>query len=589
MAGVKNVVTIEDLLREQFLSVLKNRQIRTVFQPIVSLRNATAFGYEALSRGPQDTEMHTPKMLFEYAEKCGKMWDLELLCRVTAIETASSLPAQTKLFLNVNPQIIHDEKFKQGFTREFLNYYNIDPENIIFEITEKGSVNNINDFVKTIDNYKRQNYKIAIDDAGAGYSGLNLISDIHPHFLKLDMKLVRDIDKDTTKQALIKSLTEFASLTNTFLIAEGIETKGELLKLIDIGVHYGQGYYLQRPEPAVLPLKDEVVYAIKEANARKNQLFDRSASDLFISNISNALASLNPKILISQVYELMENDPTLSGFCITENDCLAGIITRSQLYSHLSGQYGYNLYAKKPVERIMSKEFLQVDYHESIATVAKKAMGRSIEHLYDFIAVVHDEKYYGIVTVKDLLEKSLQVEVNNAKHVNPLTELPGNVLIETELEACLTTPQACAILYFDMNNFKAYNDVYGFEKGDKIIKCLAMIIKKHLNLSRDFLGHIGGDDFVSIYRGDDVEAFCQKVIIDFDRAILRFYSRFDLDRGYITTKNRHGLEENFPLLSISIAVVSNKKYKTIFKLSESMAKLKKQCKQKPGSSYMMCL
>jgi len=496
---------------------------------------------------------------------------------------------QTKLFLNVNPQIIHDEKFKQGFTREFLNDYHIDPENIIFEITEKGSVNNISDFVKTIEIYKRQNYRIAIDDAGAGYSGLNLISDIHPHFLKLDMKLIRDVDKDTTKQALIKSLTEFASLTNTFLIAEGIETKSELLKLIDIGVHYGQGYYLQRPEPAIMPLKDEVVYIINEANAKKNQLFDRRASDLFISNISNAQTSLNPKLLIAQVYELMENDATISGFCITDNEYLAGIITRSQLYSHLSGQYGYNLYAKKPISRIMSKEFLQVDCHESIATVAKKAMGRSIEHLYDFIAVVQNEKYYGIVTVKDLLEKSLQVEVNNAKHVNPLTELPGNVLIETELEACLVAPQDCKILYFDMNNFKAYNDVYGFEKGDKIIKCLSAIIKKHTNRDRDFIGHIGGDDFVTIYRADDVESFCQKVIAEFDRAILRFYSRADLDRGYITTKNRHGLEENFPLLSISIAVVSNKKYKTIFKMSESMAKLKKQCKQKPGSNYIISL
>jgi CBS domain-containing protein len=130
----------------------------------------------------------------------------------------------------------------------------------------------------------------------------------------------------------------------------------------------------------------------------------------------------------------MERDRSVSGFCVTEDCYLAGVITRSELYRFLSGQYGYNLYAKKPIEKIMRKEFLRVDHHESIEIVAKKAMSRDIEHLYDFITVTQDGRYFGIVTVKDLLEKSLQVEVNHAKHINPLSELPGNALIERKLK-----------------------------------------------------------------------------------------------------------------------------------------------------------
>lgn len=577
----------EDALKGQFLSVLNNKQIMTVFQPIISLRNGSIYGYEALSRGPENTSMQSPNILFECAEKYGKLWELELLCRVTAIETVYNLNTKIRLFLNVNPQVIHDEKFKQGFTKEYLNYYNMDPENIIFEITERGSVNNIPDFIKTVDNYKKQFYKIAIDDAGAGYSGLNMISDIHPHFLKLDMNLIRDVDKDTTKQALIKSLTEFASLTNTQLIAEGIETNGELSKLIDIGVHFGQGFYMQKPNANILPLKDDIIFAIKDANSKKNHLLDRRSSDLFICNISTAQKSLNPKILISQVYELMENDHSLSGLCITDNDYLVGIITRSDLYRYLSGQYGYNLYAKKTIEKIMSTEFLQVDYHESIETVSKKAMGRNIKHLYDFIAVAQDGRYYGVVTVKDLLEKTLQVEVNNAKHINPLSELPGNVLIEKKLEDCLNITAECKVLYFDMNNFKAYNDVYGFENGDRFIKSFAQILKNNISEEQDFIGHIGGDDFVAIFYGDNIKELCEKIIGDFDRTIFEFYSKNDFDKGYITTKNRHGTEEDFPLLSISVVVVSNKDYKTIYTLTESMAKLKKTCKQKAGSNYVI--
>lgn len=572
-----------DQLKDQFLNVLEKKQIRTVFQPIVSLRNGSVYGYEALSRGPQDSPMHSPGVLFDCAEKYGKVWELELLCRITAIETLSAMNRSIKLFLNVNPQVIHDEKFKIDFTKEYLSYYNLNPQDLIFEITERGSVNNINDFIKTIDYYKAQNYKIAIDDAGAGYSGLNLISDIRPHFLKLDMNLIRDIDKDILKQALMKSLTEFASLTNTLLVAEGIETPSELAKLIEIGVNYGQGYYLQRPCASIIPLREEVVFEIREANRKKNHLTDRKASDLFISNISQAQKTLNPKILIGQVYGLMEEDNSISGFCVMEDGYPVGSITRAGLYRRLSGRPEYNLYAKEPVDKIMSRDFLQVDYHESIRTVSQKAMGRDADHLYDFITITRDGRYFGIVTVRHLLENAIQVEANNARHINPLSELPGNLIIEKKLEECLNDEAAYKILYFDMNNFKAYNDIYGFENGDRIIRHLAEILKKRIGKTGDFIGHIGGDDFVAIVAGNGVEELCRTVIDDFDRSVPDFYGKNDLDRGFITTKNRHGIEEDFPLLSIAIAVTSSKKCNTVYMLSKHMAELRRTCKQKPGS------
>ncbi len=577
----------EDSLRQSFLDVLNGKKIRTVFQPIVNLRDGSIYGYEALSRGPCGSVMESPDFLFECAERFGMVWDLELLCRISAIEAVFRMSRQFKLFLNVNPNIMHDAKFQQGFTKDYLERYNISPENIVFEISEKGSVNNVADFIRTIDNYKRQNYKIAIDDTGAGYSGLNLISDIHPHFIKLDMNLIRDIDKDVVKQALVKGIAEFASLTNTFLIAEGIETRNELLKLIDIGVNFGQGYYLQKPEPCSAPLKEKVVNTIKDANSKKNHLLDKRTADLYVSNISTPQKSITPKILVEQVYELMEKNSSLSGICITEDERLVGIITRSELYKYLSGRYGFTLFAKKPIEKIMRRDFLKVDFHESIAAVAKKAMSRDFEHLYDFIAVTEGENYYGIVTVKDLLEKAMQVEVSNAKYINPLSELPGNILIEKKLQECIDLKSECSFLYFDIDNFKAYNDVYGFENGDRVIKDFVKILKKNILEERDFIGHIGGDDFVAIIYGNSLEDLCRRIVTDFDASVIRYYSTNDYKNGYITTKNRHGIDEDFPLLSISIVGIHNSGYKTTYKMSEKIAALKKVCKQKPGSNYII--
>ncbi len=204
----------------------------------------------------------------------------------------------------------------------------------------------------------------------------------------------------------------------------------------------------------------------------------------------------------------------------------------------------------------------------------------------DFITVTRDEKYFGVVTVKDLLERSIEIEVINAKHLNPLSELPGNLLFEKQLEMCIDTPGNYTILYFDIDNFKPYNDVYGFENGDRLIKCLARVLKDQIP-SPGFVGHICGDDFIAVLSESNAKDLCQSIIDEFDKTALLFLNRNDLDRGYITAQNRKGTRERFPLLSISIVGATSNQYKTIFALSENLARLKKICKQRKGSNYII--
>jgi EAL domain-containing protein (putative c-di-GMP-specific phosphodiesterase class I)/GGDEF domain-containing protein len=581
-----NKIEERNVRREQLLNILAEKQIRTVFQPIVSLRDGTVYGYEALSRGPSGSEMESPSLLFECAQRFNKLWELELLCRTKAIETVYALGTKIRLFLNVNPSIMHDPKFQQGFTKDYLSQYSISAEDVIFEITEREAISNVADFTKTIRNYKDQNYKIAIDDAGAGYSGLNLISEVCPHFIKIDMNLIRDIDKDVTKQSLVKSMREFAALSNTYLIAEGIETEGELLKLIEIGVDFGQGYLIQRPISELLPIDSHVLQLICEADKQKRLILCNRLCDIHIGSITKSSKTILPGTVVDQILDMMKKDCTLPGFCVSENGAVTGVITRNDLFRNISDKYGYTLYANKPISVIMSKEFLCVDYQSSIDSVAKKAMHRHHDKIYDFITVTRDGKYFGIVTVKDLLEKSIEIEVMNAKHLNPLSELPGNMLIEKQLETCIDSPGCYTILYFDIDNFKPYNDVYGFENGDRLIKCLAGILKEHIPKS-NFIGHIGGDDFIAVLTDCNAEDLCQIIIEEFDKTILLFLNRNDLDRGYITAQNRKGARERFPLLSISIVGTTSDHYRTIFTLSENLARLKKICKQRKGSNYIL--
>lgn len=579
------MIAEKDNLENLFSTMLKENNIQTVFQPIISLKDGSLYGYEALSRGPVQTILQNPEQLFAYAMKQDLLWDLEYLCRTRALESACSLQAKGKLFLNVNPNIMNDEKFKQGFTKEYLSKYEIDAEKIVFEITEKEAITNLTDFKRTVDHYKNQSYQVAIDDVGSGYSGLNIITDIHPHFMKLDMQLIRDIDIDHTKQALVKSLCEFAILSDIRIIAEGIETREELLKVIDLGVHFGQGYFIQKPQPDLSPIREDLYELIVNENKRKIKHNPNRIMNTSIEQLASPLQTVDNAMQIAHVTALMNKDHRLPGFCITDDNELIGVLTRNELNLKLSGPYGFSLFHKKPISEIMNPHFLTVDASTPINIVAKLAMIRNHQTLYDFITVTKDNAYFGIVTVKDLLEKTIQIEVDYAMHLNPLTELPGNLIIEQQLQKYLDLPDNYCVLYYDIDNFKPYNDVYGFEKGDKVLMRLAEILKETTS-STDFIGHIGGDDFIMVTCSKESVDLCEKVISQFDASIKNFYHSKDIKNGYIVSTNRHGEIEYFPLLSISIAGIKNQHFPSTFDLAEKASDLKKHCKLLHGSNYI---
>ena len=568
---------ISDLKR-----IIDERAIKTVFQPIISLVDGEVLGHEALSRITCDSGISNMETLFALAGHHNCLWDLEQLCRTRAFEAAFRFmipPYSKKLFINVNPNVLHDESFQKGLTKEYLNQYQISSSNIIFEITERNIIKDIEGFIAAIDHYKSQDYKIAIDDAGAGYSGLNLISDINPNFIKLDMKLTRDIHTDSLKAALVKGMVELSKISNISLIAEGIEKEEELETLVNLGVQYGQGYYIQVPDAEVKDIDPAIISRIRELILRKNDAMVNSIFKLPIEKICTRTATISPSTLVPDVFDIFKRDPSCFGLCVIENDIPVGTVTKEKLALKLSGQYGFALHQNKPISHIMDRHFLAVDCKTSIKTVSSSAMAREQDKLYDFIVVKKSGKYLGTVTIQDLLKKTTEIEVAAAKHQNPLSGLPGNLMIEQRLQQCISGGGKYSVAYLDIDHFKAYNDVYGFENGDLVLKLLSRIIVRNMQ-NDEFVGHVGGDDFVVIV-GDHVESdHFRQIVTEFETEVLRFYNRDDVEKGYITTANRRNMVEKFPLITLTLVSLNNKShhYKDMFELTEALAGLKKQKK-----------
>jgi len=566
--------------------ILEKRCIKPLYQPIVSLADGVIFGYEALSRIADEKIDINILRLFGIAERMNKTWDLEKICRDIALENFVNTNSGKKLFLNINPNVMHDKKFKEGFTKECLEKYGLNSDDVILEITERVAVTNNDEFLAAVHHYKNQNYGIAIDDVGAGFSGLKIIVDVKPKFIKLDMNLIRDIDKDEIKQLLCKSMVDFGKNAGIQLIAEGIETEEELKTLIKLKVDFGQGYFLSVPREIleIIALKKEE--AIVRYHSKHYSGNIRNFAYPTIEHLSKPGDTFPVDASVESIYEALKNDPTTTEFTILKDGVAVGFVTKTYCNEMLGGRYGFYLYSKKKIEEIMKTDFLRVNYNMPIDQVSRIAMQRAAEQLYNPIVVEKEDKYMGIVTIKGLLEACTQIEIDTAIHTNTLTKLPGNLIIGREIAHRMASDSPYCIIYIDLDNFKAYNDAYGFQNGDLMLTLTADILKESAQRS-EFVGHIGGDDFIVMCDYHDANDLCTSIIDKFAEGIISLYSDEDLKNGYIVAKNRHGVTEDFPIASLSIAGISNKTktYRDNDEFSKDISKLKKRCKQQNGSYF----
>jgi EAL domain-containing protein (putative c-di-GMP-specific phosphodiesterase class I) len=233
--------------------VLLADQITTVFQPVVGLRRRNVHGYEALSRGPAGSVYQMPLRLFELAEEADLVFELDRKCRRRALASATSLPTVAKLFVNVFPSAMYDPEFQGAALMRQVESAGLTPDRVVLEITEKSAIENYDLFAEALGGLTRYGFSIAVDDVGSGYSGLEKIAHLNPRYLKFDRELIRNIDSSYIRREMTRALKAFADRIGSTIIAEGIETDGELDALLDLGIDFGQGFLLGRPAAGFLP------------------------------------------------------------------------------------------------------------------------------------------------------------------------------------------------------------------------------------------------------------------------------------------------------------------------------------------------
>lgn len=563
----------------QFHRLLQEESVHMLYMPIVSLRDGEPLGWEALARGPENSPFYSPSTLFAYADETETVFRLESICRKRALEKLRYLQHNQKLFINLDPRAIDDPYLLRGTLHKDLEALGLHPSNIVLEITERHAITNYRVFRKIIEEYRRKGFLIAVDDAGAGYSSLESIAEIYPDFIKLDMSLIRNVDIDSIKQALLETFVQFAEKVKCKIIAEGIESEGELQTLIELGVNYGQGYYLGKPAKGLTQVTGNAMNFIRTIQDQRRSHTPYRVDPLDIGDIITKTICVDRHTKVRQIHHLFEQNQRVDSIIILDEEVPVGLVMRFQLYQVLGGQYGIALYYERSVSQMMNNSPLIVYKHENMEEVAKRAMARDAFHLYDvIIAVNSDNHYVGIVSVQSLLDKMTNIKLEMATFANPLTGLPGNVRIERELNSRLHHHQEFAVIYCDLDGFKWFNDQFGFDVGDQIIQHTAKLLREALAYkgdAKDFIGHIGGDDFIivaSVHTAEEISGYIKQQFSDY---VEEFYQKVKK-------------KPDTPNLTISLAGLycSSKRFETVVEISEQAAYLKKIAKQEQGNVYV---
>jgi len=583
------------------------------YQPIVSLDSGKAAGLEALIRWKHPERGYIPPAEFiPVAEETGlilPIGDIVLMraCRELA-EYNEAHPEERPLFVSVNFSARQFDNADAALRiQSVLEMTGLSPDRLKIEITESAIVENPDLAARTINAIKELGVRIAIDDFGTGYSSLSYLHRFSFDTLKIDRSFIMGLGAGGGKNdKIIRSVITLARDLEMSVVAEGIEARQQLSRLMDMRCGHGQGYLFARPMPfdEIAPRLDSLPEANRlllnaggvcqaEEAAEEDAFAAPGVSDFKCSTPVRRLAVkgllASPCRSIRDIKSLLDGAAPMSNVVVLDGPKPVGLLMHYEMDRRLSSQYGLSLYSDREISRLMDRSPLIVDGETPIEEAAAMAMAREECKIYDEVIVVDDGAYAGSVSVRTMLDSMAKVHVEMAKGANPLTGLPGNVAIERELSRRAESGIATSVIYIDLDNFKVYNDAYGFRNGDKVILLAARTLGDVVRANgsgEDFIGHVGGDDFIVISDPSRAEGIGRGICDVFGERIGALYYEEDRERGYVTGKGRDGKEGRFPLVSVSIGVIdcSFAESFPMEEFSRRAAEVKKCAKALPGNS-----
>ncbi len=529
------------------------------FQPIVNIHTGRCFGYEALLRNHREIGFETVPDFFDACVARGQLAETDAALHGKALAKFAGLAhhQRCKLFLNVDNRAL-----AQGFDGERLrtlsNDHGVAEGNLFLEISERHPVGMPAEASTVLRRLKGHGFKLAVDDFGTGFSGLQMLYFAEPDILKIDRFFISDISTDSKKKLFLSKIVNIAHLLGAVVVAEGVETEQEYFVCKDIGCDLVQGYLVQRPTCRIEDLQPQ--YSAIEALARRERR-GHDGDQKMIRGRVEAIAPISVDADMLEVFDRFRADKTATFFPVVDGGGEPlGIVRERDLKEYTYSLYGRELINNRAYGRRLGHFVTRcpiVDVNADADSILQAFS--ATDGTEEGIVIVDDMQYVGFLSTRSLLQVINEKNLQAARDQNPLTRLPGNNLIHQYLSRALPdADNAYRLAYFDFDNFKPFNDRYGFRIGDRAILLFAELLAKKLRREQVFVAHVGGDDFFAAMRGGDAAAFeaeVEALIAQFGHDVESFYDEGARRAGGIVATDRDGRPRRFPLLGVSAALL----------------------------------
>ena len=535
-------------------------QLDYAFQPIIHTHTGKIYAVEALLRNVQTAAgVSSISDIFDRAFEENTLYHLDIELRYKAIEKFSHIKIEDlKLFYNLDNRIIyHNSNMPSGNTSKILEQFNLKKSTIYFELSEKGTTIEQGAISSMLNKYKTSGYNIAIDDFGIGVSGLKLLYFSEANIIKIDRYFITNIEHDSKKKLFCSSIVDMAHIMGMKVVAEGVESANEFYTCKAIGIDFIQGYLIQKPTTNINEIKPAYNSAIELIqNDRRNNS----------SNIIDQghIQFIEPLHIATSLHDLFiyfkENPKNTFVPIIDDHHHIQGVIYEVDIKQISYSQYGLSL-AKNLSYSSNLKKFIQ----PALSIEKSWGIDKTLE-MYNMskenskgIFVTNANRYCGFIDVNALLSLSYKRNLEIAKNQNPLTKLPGNAQIEEFIFNAFRdiNDHHSHMLYFDFNDFKPFNDTYGFRQGDRAILIFSELLQKYSPFN-SFIAHIGGDDFFVGLKSksfEEVFALADTLQNEFSQNVRILYSKEDQRNDYIIAHDRFNERRKFSLLTTSCAIL----------------------------------
>jgi diguanylate cyclase (GGDEF)-like protein len=537
---------------------LASASLAAAFQPVMQIETVEIVAYEGLIRSTLVAAELTPTDLLDLARARGRLGEFELRAARCIAETFARKALSGRLLVNLSAHAILQDGLRSEDVIEALTVPGLDLGRITIEITERDIVENAAQLAHTLGYLRARGVRIALDDFGNGHSNFEMWNEIHPEVVKIDRYLINGLSRSAEKLAIVRALCTVAETLGADLVGEGVEEPADLRMLRELGIPYAQGFLIARP--AAMPSMEVGQLAVDALKAVSVPVPPRprgpvSSRPLKAEHLLIDAPCVAPQETNDVVAAIFSSYDRLHAVAVVDRGRPIGIVNRRSFTERMAQPFARELFGRKSCTSFMNAHPLLCDAEQSVQSMADILRGEDQRYLSDGFVITASGMYIGLGTGESLVRRVTEIRVEAARYANPLTFLPGNIPVTEHIQRLLDARRPFAATYFDLDNFKPFNDQYGYFRGDEMIRLLASTLTGDLRQDSDFVGHIGGDDFIVLFQSTDWEERCHQMRDRFNAMASALFDPEDRARGGIDGEDRHGNHRFFPVTTVAVGAV----------------------------------